>query len=91
MPILTMPRPLREKLGDEASDSLVLFLNNASIETKKDILQTSDDKFERRLVEVKSELEIKIERIKTELIRWMFMFWIGQMLGLIGILFAFFK
>ena len=55
--------------------------------------------------ELKSEIEnlrINDERIKTELIeriekkhsdtiRWMFIFWVGQIGAILGILFAFFK
>lgn len=39
-----------------------------------------EERFERRLAEVKADL-----------IRWMFVFWVGQIGVLTGILFAFFK
>ena len=42
-----------------------------------------------------SQLELKIEQVRTELIRWMFIFWVGQFAAIVGtltaILFAFFK
>jgi Protein of unknown function (DUF1640) len=51
--------------------------------------------------QVKAELKIdiarvetKLEQIKTDIIRWLFLFWIGQMgvvIGLIFALFTFFK
>lgn len=36
-------------------------------------------------------LEVKISELKSELIKWMFIFWVGQIGVITGILFAFFK
>jgi len=36
-------------------------------------------------------LEIKIEKTRADIIKWMFLFWIGQMVSLVGILQLFFK
>ena len=48
--------------------------------------------------EVKSELITRIEEVRAEmksdkadLIKWMFIFWVGQIGAILGILFAFFK
>ena len=44
--------------------------------------------------ELKSEIEAlktNDEKVKSELIRWMFIFWVGQIGAILGILFAFFK
>jgi len=38
-----------------------------------------------------AELEVKIERVRADLIRWMFIFWAGQIGALIAILALFFK
>jgi hypothetical protein len=44
---------------------------------------------------VKSDLEVKIAQTESKLIRWMFVFWVGQFASIVGtltaILFAFFK
>jgi len=44
-----------------------------------------------RLTEKITAVDNKISDTKSELIKWMFIFWIGQVGMLIGILFAFFK
>ncbi|MEW5946590.1 MAG: hypothetical protein AB1742_10370 [bacterium] len=44
-----------------------------------------------KIAQAKSDLEVKIAQSKTELIRWMFIFWAGQVIVLTGLLFAFFK
>ena len=61
-----------------------------------------EEKFEKRLAEeigkvrveiaqVRADLDVKIERVQANLIKWMFIFWVGQIGVLTGILFAFFK
>jgi len=38
-----------------------------------------------------AKLDGKISEVKADLIRWMFIFWVGQIGALLGILFAFFR
>lgn len=124
MPVLTVEKPLRDKLGDEAVDSLVRLINQSSEEQRNNILAFVEEKFERRLAEeisalridlikeisdLRSELTSQISEAKAEsktqassiraeaaanksdLIKWMFIFWIGQVAVILGILFTFFK
>lgn len=37
------------------------------------------------------KLEIKVEQLKAELIKWMFLFWLGQFASITAVLFLFFK
>ena len=77
-------------------------INQAQAEQKRDIVEFVEEKFERRLSAEISRLEVRLsEKIgllelktsadKTELIKWMFLFWIGQVAVILGILFVFFK
>ena len=103
MPVLTVEKPLRESLKDDAAvDALVRLINQAQAEQKRDIVEFVEEKFERRLSAEISRLEVRLsEKIgllelktsadKTELIKWMFLFWIGQVAVILGILFVFFK
>lgn len=76
MSVIAIPKPLREKLGDEASDALVEVIKEIE---KKDELVTKDF-LERRLAE-----------LKTDLLKWMFFFWIGQIAVIVAILKLMFK
>ncbi|MEW6203480.1 MAG: hypothetical protein AB1546_16010 [bacterium] len=109
MTILTPPKVLREKLGEEGTDALIELVNKANEKQKEDVLTFVEEKFERRLTEVKSDLEIKISEVKSyletkisevksevahsksDMIKWMFIFWAGQTTVLASLLFAFFK
>ena len=170
MPIVSVPKILRAKLGDDGAEALVEFFNEAqeANSPKEEIIEIVEEKFERRLseelgklrvemaemnadlqnkmsemkselhnemaklfskshdemimikselhnemtnlfsesdgkmnkiernlrtemAEMKASLETKIAQSHADLIKWMFIFWVGQIGVMIGILFAFFK
>ncbi len=80
MPVITIPKVLREKLTDEGAEALVDIINKAYERQNEDTIRFVEEKFERRLSEVKSEI-----------IKWMFIFIFGQFWAIVGVLFVFFK
>ena len=95
--LITIPRALREKLGEEAASSLVELLNYQSQNSGDSIAAFVEEKFERRLSEEIAKIRDEVSTLRTEMhknqtatVRWMFLFWAGQIGALIGILFAFF-
>ena len=113
MPVLTVEKPLRDKLGDDGVDSLVRLINDSRDEQKRDIVEFVGERFERRLseeiggLELRltekietgdkelfkeiSKLDVKISQSNSSMIKWMFIFWVGQVGVILGMLFAFFK
>ena len=98
MPIVSVSKPLREKLGDDGVDSLIDLLKESQQEQKNNNLEFVEEKFERRLTTEMGKLEnkisetkIEVQALKAELIKWMFIFWVGQVSVILGILFTFFK
>jgi hypothetical protein len=76
---------LKPKLGEREARVLVQFVEaktEDSINSKKYIFLTKEDKIE--IIE-------KLERNRTEVIKWMFIFWIGQLAAIVAILNLFFK
>jgi hypothetical protein len=45
----------------------------------------------RNMGEEVAKLDVRISEVKADLIRWMFIFWVGQIGATLGILFAFFR
>ncbi len=112
MPVISVPRALRQQLGDDGADDLVDLINRATEDAKEDTLVLAEEKYERRLseemavvnrnitevetrldkriTEVETRLQTQLAETKSELIRWMFIFWVGQLAAMLGILFAFF-
>jgi len=95
MPVISIPRSLREKLGDEATEALTDVIKEIDIEARKDALALAEEKLERRLVEEMSKLRIEMHtelgNLKADMIKWMFIFWLGQIGVLSGIIFALLK
>jgi len=93
METLLVPGPVREKLGDAGSDGLVMMFADAHrIATEKldrRIAEVSTS-FERRLAEEISKFRLEVvERIsdlRFDLLKWSFLFWIGQMAMMTAIL-----
>jgi len=66
MPIVAIGKPLREKLGDEAVDSLVDLIKQAQADQKNDVLEFVEEKFERRLSEEFGKMDIKISKVESK-------------------------
>ena len=83
---------LKSKIGEKEAKTLVEYIEakvDKKFDEKKDILATKQD-----IADLKIEianLEIKIEKTKADIIKWMFLFWIGQLASLIAILQIFFR
>jgi hypothetical protein len=54
-------------------------MNLTLMEWKKDVLESAADRYERRLSEETGKLRVDIAGIETRLVRWMFVFWLGQL------------
>ena len=66
----------------EAAKVIQLFEAKAEekIGQKKDVFLTKEDKV---------EMITRIESVKSDMIKWMFIFWMGQLAATAGIMFAF--
>ena len=72
---------LRIKLGESEAKALTEYVENhveKSFEKEIDRLSTKEDLL---------KLDIKISDTKSEIIKWMFIFWIGQVGVTLGIIF----
>jgi len=91
MDIILMPENLRKVLGDEASKELIDLMATTNKSIKESVLETAADRFEKRLAEFMGEVRIQISEVKADLIKWMFVFWIGQVAVITGIIIAIIK
>lgn len=100
--LISMPRKLLDKIGEEAAGELLELLNTFEQYSHNSVITLAEEKFERRLSEEISKVRVDLSRetaaIREELhrnqsatVRWMFLFWVGQIGALLGILFAFFR
>ncbi len=70
MPIVSVPKILRSKLGDDGAEALVEFFNEmqAANSPKEEIIEIVEEKFERRLAEELGKLRIEMAEMKSELL-----------------------
>ena len=56
MAVISVPRELREKLGDAGSESLVDLLRQVGGEQREDLIVVVEERFARRVMEARDEL-----------------------------------
>jgi len=84
------------KLGKDATESLITFTESkisSELENKTKNLATREDlaRLETKIVLDLVRVEAKISESKAETIKWMFIFWVGQVLATIGSILLFLK
>ena len=76
---------LKGKIGEKEARTLVEYIETKvvkELEERKDTFATKQDI---------ARLELKIESSRADIIKWMFLFWIGQVATLFAILQLFFR
>jgi len=137
MPVVAIPKILRERLTDEGVDEFIAIIKEVDADARKDAIAIAEERFERRLTEEASrldkriteeisrlrvemaekfaqletkmaqletkietkmsqletkmetkmaQLEIKMTSFKAEIIKWMFLFWLGQIVVVAGLI-----
>jgi hypothetical protein len=86
-------------LGDDIANELVDWFNAVDLTYRSDLRELNElnfarfeAKLEQQLAELRAELltdlRTEIAGLRTELVRWMFPFWVSTMLGIAGLLIA---
>ena len=93
MDTLAVPAPVREKLGTAGSDGLVTMFADAhriATESANRTVREAEERFAYRLNDEMSrfrvELVQQISDLRFDLLKWNFLFWIGQLAALMGFL-----
>ncbi|MEI6489636.1 MAG: hypothetical protein WCP52_11780 [Bacteroidota bacterium] len=80
---------LKQKLGDKEAEALVTFVETKVKEESTHNLNVIATKVDIALVKDGiTKLDVKISETKSDIIKWMFIFWIGSISVITGILFA---
>ena len=92
---------LSERLGREATEDFLELVQSTRTEWAEQVLSVATERFERRLTQEISGLRVDFTRelqqglaavrceiaaVRVELIRWSFVFWVGQIAVMIGVL-----
>ena len=78
MDVLTVPALVRARLGEAGSDGLMTMFADAH--------RMATESFEHRLAEETAKLRLDMADLKFDLLKWSFLFWIGQIAVLVSVL-----
>ena len=82
MKSLIVPVSVRLKFGDNATDGLVeMFADAHALATESFERRLSDE-----LAKTRFEFEKHLANLRAELLKWCFLFWLGQVATIAGIL-----
>jgi hypothetical protein len=78
-----------QRLGNDVANELVEWLNAVDTSYRqefKDLFDANFRRLEARMDALESRVDAKLEALKSELLRWMFLFWVGTMGTVLAIL-----
>ena len=92
-----MPLALRGRLGSYATAGLLELFNQSHKEAREAVISACTVRFERRVVEEVSSVRVQLARAEStirddiaagrvDLFKWSFLFWIGQVLAIVGLM-----
>jgi hypothetical protein len=79
-----LSRRFYEAFGDETTNELVDWFNQVDVQYKSEMRELADAYYGR----FRAELKAEISGLRTEMIKWMFVFWVGQTVALGGLAIA---
>lgn len=103
MPVTAkLSRKFYEKFGDDITNELVEWFNTVDATYRTDLRELNelnfgrfDAKLEQRIAQLDAKLEALESRLETRMaafeariVRWMFLFWVGQAVTTVGLVFG---
>jgi hypothetical protein len=82
-----LSRKFYEKLGDDVADELVDWFNAVDATYKSDLKEINDLNWQRldsRLKYMDAHLDSRMDRLRADLMKWMFIYWSGTVAAIIG-------
>ncbi len=82
MPVTAkLSREFYDRFGDKVVDELVGLLNDVDATFKAELREQND----RNLTLFDAKLEQRLAELQAELVKWMFLFWLGTVATMLGL------
>jgi hypothetical protein len=89
MPVTAkLSREFYDRFGDKVVDELVGLLNDVDAAFKAELRDLNDQhtrRFEAKLEQLGADLRREMADLEAELIKWMFLFWLGTVATMLGL------
>ncbi len=69
MAVITIPKPLRDKLGEDATDALVEVVKEVDLSARQEAILIAEERLERRLTEETGKLREETAQLRHEIVR----------------------
>lgn len=80
-----MPAALALRLGHDGARELSELLDQEHQSWSERVLTIVTERFERRLIDETAKLRVELAKDRFEVIKWMFLFWLGQIAAMTAI------
>jgi hypothetical protein len=77
---------LRQRLGDDGTETLVEMTYSALADSREDVLNWFDQRVTRELSALKVDITKELAQMRVEILRWSFVFWITQLGAMAGLI-----
>lgn len=81
-----VPPVLAMRLGHDGARELTELLESEQQTGSERMLTVVTERFERRLIDETAKLRVELARDRFEVLKWMFVFWIGQLAAMSAIM-----
>jgi hypothetical protein len=81
-----MPAALAMRLGHDGARELSELLETEQRTWSEQVLTVVTERFERRLIDETAKLRVEIAKDRFEVLKWMFLFWLGQVAAMAAML-----
>ena len=81
-----MPPALAMRLGHDGAREFTEMLDAEHQAWSERMLTIVTDRFERRLIDETAKLRVELARDRFEVVKWMFLFWLGQLAAMTAIM-----
>ena len=86
-----LSRKFYEKFGDELTNELVEWFNKVDATYRTELRELNElnfGRFDAKLEALESRLEARMAAFEARVIKWMFLFWVGQAVTTVGLVFG---
>jgi hypothetical protein len=80
-----------EKFGDDITNELVDWFNRVDATYRTELRELNElnfGRFDAKLESLESRLEARMATFEARIIKWMFLFWVGQAVTTVGLVFG---
>jgi hypothetical protein len=82
----SVPPALAMRLGHDGAREFAEMLDVEHQAWSERVLTIVTERFERRLIDETSKIRVELARDRFEVVKWMFLFWLGQLAAMTAIM-----